>query len=40
MVEPPQLFFISRGTPTYENVYSSERIDGRGRSFATSEAAV
>jgi hypothetical protein len=40
VVEPPQLFFVSRGTSAYENVYRSEGIDSMGRSFATGEAAM
>jgi len=30
LAEPPKYFFISRGTPAYENVYRPEKVNSRG----------
>jgi hypothetical protein len=40
MKKPPELFFISRGTPTYDNVDRPENLMAKSLSVTTGEAAL
>jgi hypothetical protein len=37
MEEPLKSFFISRGTPTYENIYRPEKVDSGERNSITAK---